>query len=271
MRFIISLLKRNRIFLLFLLLEGIALTWVINQRSYQRAVVLNRTHAVSGELQESYNEFTRYLHLDVENQQLGKENARLHNLLDRSKIFQNFGADTIGDSLAKQRYLIIPGRVINSSFHKRNNYVTIDKGQKSQVEPGMGVAAPSGVVGVVRGVSSHFASVLPIINPELEITGKIKNSNYFGPVRWDGKDYTTAYISDIPRYADIREGDTILTDSRSLIFPEGLFIGTAGKKSLQQDQNFFQIEVKLSVDFSRIEHIYIIKDKLRAELDSLPQ
>lgn len=269
MRYLFSLLKRSRIFLLFLLLEGIALGLVISQRSYQRSVFFNQTSRVTGEFQKNYNLFTRYLFLDYENEQLSKENTRLQNLLDRSKVFQSFGADTIGDSIFRQRYVIISGRVISSSYHKRNNYLTLDKGKISQVKPGMGVSGPAGVVGVVQGVSSNFASVLPLINPDLEITGKFKNSNYFGPVRWDGEDYTTIYISDIPRYANIREGDTIITDSRSLIFPEGLMIGIAGNKILQEDQNFYRIEVKLSTDFSKLEHVYVIKDNLRTELDSL--
>lgn len=269
MRILFLIINRSKILLLFIVLEIIAFSLIFNQRSFQRATFLNATNAFSGEIYSQYNQLTSYLNLRVENENLVAENIRLQNLLDRSQIFQSFGADTINDSTYSTRFTTIEAKVIASSWNKVNNYLTIDKGRKSGVVANMGVAGPNGAVGIVRNVSSNFASVLPLINPGITLSGKFKNNDYFGPVTWDGQNYQQAYIGDIPRYAEIKNGDTLVTDSRSLVFPEGILIGTVIGQEKQDDQNFLRLTIKLSTDFSKLENLYIIKDKLKVELDSL--
>jgi len=269
MRILLLLINRSKILLLFIVLEIIAFSLIFNQRSFQRATFLNATNALSGELYTQYNSLTSYLNLKVENENLVAENIRLQNLLDRSRVFQSYGADTINDSTYSTRFTAVEARVIASSYSKVNNFLTIDKGSLSGLKPNMGVAGPKGAVGIVRNVSRNFATVLPIINPAIALSGKFKNNDYFGPVTWDGTDYRTAYVGDIPRYAQINKGDTLVTDSRSLVFPEGILIGTVVGQEKQDDQNFLRITIKLSTDFSKLENLYIIKDKLKAEIDSL--
>lgn len=269
MRFLFSLLKRSRILLLFIVLEGIAFTIIFNQKSFQRSRFRSITQEVTGSSQESFNAFSRYLNLDVQNAYLNEQNIRLQSRMPQNWHFQKLHSDTIRDSIGQQRFLSIPARVISSSHFKRNNYIILNRGRLSQVKVGMGVAAAQGAVGIVKAVSDHFATVLPIINPQLTLSAKFKRTGYFGPLQWDGQDYRYASIKDIPRYANIAIGDTIITDSRSLVFPEGLMIGIAQAKKLQSDQNFYEVRVKLAVDFAQLEHLYIIQDKLQYELDSL--
>lgn len=272
MRFLFSLLKRSRLLLLFILLEGIAFTIIFNQKSFQRSRFRSFTQEITGSSQQSFDALTRYLDLEVQNEYLNERNAQLQDQMPQAWSFQQNHSDTIGpDSTGEQRFLSIPARVISSSHAKRNNYLILNRGKLSQVTAGMGVASARGAVGIVKSVSRHFATVLPIINPQLTLTAKFKRTGYFGPLQWNGEDYRYALIEDIPRYADIAEGDTIITDSRSLVFPEGVMIGIAQAKELQSDQNFYAVKVKLAVDFSRLEHLYIIQDKLQPELDSLMQ
>jgi rod shape-determining protein MreC len=133
----------------------------------------------------------------------------------------------------------------------------------------MGVIGSEGIVGVVNNVSNHFSTVIPLINPSFSVSGKFMNSGFFGPVQWKNTDYRYAYLVDIPRYADIEEGDTVVTDARSLIFPEGIHIGYVESYELQQDQNFFSVRLRLATDFASTNYVYIIEDKLREELEEL--
>lgn len=269
MRFLLLLLKRARVLILFLLLEALAFFLIFQERSYQRSAWLNSTNAITARSLERYHETLEYLYLKEENDNLARENARLRNLLDRSRIYQAYGADTIGDSLSKQRYTIIPGKAINSSFLKKANYLTLNVGTESGVDVGMGVAGPQGAIGVIEHSSRHFSTALPLINPQLSITARIAESDFFGPLLWTGEDYRFAYLEDIPRYAEIEAGDSVITDSRSAVFPAGIAVGTVVESTLQDDQNFLRIKVRLSTDFSQLNHVYVIKDLLKAELDSL--
>jgi rod shape-determining protein MreC len=270
MRYLLFLLRRSRIFFLFLLLEGLALAMIISQRSYQRAVFMNSTQRSVGELLEATDQLTRYLHLREENEVLARQNARLQSLLERAQYFRVARGDTTVDSTHQQRFVSIPARVINSSYSKRNNFLTLDQGSQAGIKKGMGVTGPRGVVGVINRVSPHFASAIPIINPNLNLTGKIANSQYFGVLEWVPKlGHRQLYLADIPRYAQVDSGDVVITDSRSLIFPEGVPVGTVIGKTLQSDQNFLRLTLQMSTDFARLEHVFVIQDKLSRELDTL--
>lgn len=270
MRYLLLLIKRSRIFLLFLLLEGLALALVVNRRSFHRFIFTDTLKSGTAYVLDITSGMDNYFYLREENEALARQNSRLHNLLERSMSFQSLSGDTLQDSIYDQRFVTIPAQVIYSSYSKRNNYLTIDKGRQSGIESGMGVMGANGVVGVVREVSPRFASVIPIINPNLTISGKLKQSGYFGSLQWDpALGHQIVVLRDIPRYAVIDSGSSVITDSRSLIFPEGIPVGTVQSKKLQKDQNFYEVRVAMEMDFAKLEHVFVIKDKFAREIDSI--
>ena len=271
MRFLLSLIYRSRALLLFLLLEGIAFFLIINSHSYQRSRFLNSTNFVTGNLLERKDELTNYFDLREENEYLARQNAQLRNLSREAFHLSRQAKDTIRDSVYQQRYTYVSAEIINSSHFKRKNYVTLDKGRRSGVSSEMGVLSPLGAFGVVKSSSKHFSSVIPLINPQLSISGKLKRTGFFGPLSWDGEDYRFGSLEDIPKYAEVQVGDTVITDARSQIFPAGVLIGTVTNIELQKDQNFYRLQVKYATDFARTEHVTIVKDLMKSELDSLQQ
>jgi rod shape-determining protein MreC len=58
---------------------------------------------------------------------------------------------------------------------------------------------------------------------------KIKKSNHFGSLIWNGKSTGFVQLIDVPRLASVRKGDTIVTGMQSVIFPENINIGTIEK------------------------------------------
>ena len=269
MREIFSLIYRNRIFILFLILEGLALALIVRSRSYPRSIFFNSANAISGNLLEERNKIDSYFHLDEENEDLANENALLRTLITKSSIYESDSTQAVTDSNFLIRYEYIPARVVNSSYRKLRNYITIDKGSKSGIEPEMGVIGPNGAVGVVKDVSDHFAVIIPLINPEISITGRFEKNGYFGPLRWEGDNYTIGTIYDIPRNAPVDSADVILTDTRSLIFPPGISIGTVVKSEMQIDRNFYEVSIAFSTDFASLQSVYVVKDFYRLEQQNL--
>ena len=64
------------------------------------------------------------------------------------------------------------------------------------------------------------------LNNSSKINVRLKNSNHFGSLIWNGDDYAYVQITDFPRQAKLKKGDTIITGGKSAIFPEGINIGT---------------------------------------------
>lgn len=271
MRLVLVLLRRGRLFLLFLALEFMALSWLLNERSFQRSIANQGLMQYSQNLLSLRGDVNDYLNLKVENQMLAEENARLQNLLERHFVYKSNVSSGRGDSAEVQRYRSLPARVVSASIFKRNNYLSLDRGSSSGVRENMGVIGPNGAVGIVNQVSKHFCTVLPLINPNLALSGQLSSSGHFGSVQWDARDYRFTYLSDIPRYAKVDSGGLITTDGRSMAFPSDIPIGHVVSQELQVDQNFLRLKLELSEDFSKLQQVYILRDLMRDELDSLIQ
>jgi len=271
MRNLLAFLYRIRILILFVILEALAFSWIIASRSYQRSVAINSANAISGGALERASNVEEYLHLKVQNDKLATENARLRSSLPEA--YFSLSADTIvvTDSSNAIRYSYTPAEVISSSYQKARNYMTINRGSVHGVDKGMGVISSNGIVGVVKDVSKHFSTVIPMINPSFSVSGRIQSSGYFGPVLWNNRSHQYGYLTDIPRYARVNKGDTIITDARSIIYPMGITIGYIDSYQLQEDQNFFSIKIELATDFASIHHVYVIKDKMKLEVQTLQQ
>ncbi len=204
----------------------------------------------------------KFMSLRFDNEELIAENTLLHNQFDNLnyllKIY-NY------DSLAIKPYTYIPARVINNSVKWHKNYITIDKGTEAGVEPEMGVVSPAGIVGITRFTSDHFTSVVSILNTNIRISTKIKRLGYFGPLQWDGTNPTEAYLMEIPVHVPLTIGDTLVTSGYSAIFPEGILIGTIKEYKKKPGDNFYEIKVKLSVDYGKLGYVYTIKNYHKKE------
>lgn len=271
MRNLIAFISKYSFFFLFLILEVFAFYLLFRNNNFQRTVFLNSTNKVSGNIYESYSEWTDYLDLSVVNQQLAKENSRLRE--NQIKAYQRLFGENImvNDTIYKRKYFYTKAKVINNSINKQNNYITLDIGASNGVKKGMGVIGPSGVVGVVKDVSTHFSSVLSVLHRSAKISAKLKNTNYFGSMQWNGENYQVGMLLDIPNHVDISKGDTIETSGYSATFPEGIVLGTILGFEKPDGENFYDISIKFINDFKHLTHVYVVKNNYQLEQQSLEE
>ena len=141
-----------------------------------------------------------------------------------------------------------------------NNYITLDKGTADGVYPEMGVVGQNGVVGIVTVANEHNAVAISVLNPKLRISCKVKGTDCFGSLVWDGRDSRYAVLEEMPRHVEFEPGDTIVTSGYSAVFPEGVMVGTIHAYSKQKDDNFYAMQVALSTDFSRLGVVRVIQN-----------
>jgi rod shape-determining protein MreC len=67
----------------------------------------------------------------------------------------------------------------------------------------------------------------------------------------------------------ISKGDTILTSGNSSIFPEGILVGTIQDFSLNPGANFYNIDLKFSVNYNKVKYVYIVDNVVKQELIEL--
>lgn len=264
MRTLFELIWKYYFAFLFILLEIFASFLIVQNNSFHKASFLNSSNALSASLFKITNEISQYMRLRSTNELLAIENEKLHSQSILSFVKFNTGIWTINDTIFEQQYTYLSARVINNSIYKRNNYLTLNKGERHGIEPEMAVISSNGIVGIVKDVSDNFSSVLSVLHKDARISAKIKKSGYFGSLVWDGADFKTGTLSDIPVHAKISEGDTIVTSRYSAIFPDGILIGTIVSFKINPGDNFYTISVKFSTDFSNLSYVYVV-DNLRKE------
>ena len=163
-------------------------------------------------------------------------------------------------------YSFLPAQVINNQFARLdNNYITLNRGSLSGIKEDMGVLSPTGIVGVVVNVSPHFSRVIPILNPKYQPSCKIKGTNFFGTLYWDGKDPQYSFLKELPQHAEFNIGDTIVTSGFSTVFPEGVPVGTIENTVKSKGENYNSVRVKLFTHFNALSEVLIAVNALKEE------
>lgn len=260
--------KYSRIILLLLLL-GISFVLIYYNNNYQRVVLFGAANKVSGSVHEKVSEADDYFHLKEQNQYLASENARLRGRLlqDQQKVFT--GSRPAVDTIYKQTYRYIPGKVINNSVDKANNYLTINIGTKHGVRKDMGIITSNGAVGVVKNVSEDFAVCLSLLHRKMNFKARIKGTKEFGSLSWKSTRPDKLTLDFIPSYADVKLGDTVETTSYSSIFPEGIPIGTITNFKVDADEGYLTLDIKPLQSLNSIRYIYAVDYLPRNQQDSL--
>jgi rod shape-determining protein MreC len=269
MQQLIYFFQKYRYFLFFVLLEFIALFLIINNNTFHKSKFISSANGVTGGLYENFSKLSDYFNLKTQNEELASENEKLKNLLEKYNTMQDSTINGIViDSLKfNQKYTYTKAKIIRYSFHLPNNYLTINKGSSQGIEKEMAVINSKGIIGITENSNSNYTRVQSILNSNSKINARLKNNTHFGSLEWNGKDYKTIQLHDIPRQAIIKVGDTIITDGKSTIFPEGILIGTI--KSIDTKNNKNLIDVQLFNDMSSLGHVYIVTHLDKKEINAL--
>jgi rod shape-determining protein MreC len=253
---------------LFLLLQGACAYLLVQNNSYQKEKVVSTSNAFVGRIYAAYSNITDYLKLGITNKALSEENARLRKADSSSFYDKSFRILKMNDTLHKQQYEFITARVINNSVSRINNYITLDKGSLQGIEPDMGVISSNGVVGYVKDVSAHFSTVVSLLHSGFKVSSVVKKNNYFCSTVWNGASPRFANVLDIPIHAQVSIGDTIVTNTFSKLFPSGILIGTVNQIGIK-GESFKEIKIRLSTDFQNLSYVYVTRNIMKAEIDTL--
>ncbi|PVW17216.1 rod shape-determining protein MreC [Marixanthomonas spongiae] len=264
MQQIIFFFIRNKNFLLFAVLFFVSVYLTIQTHGYHNGKYVSSANFISGNVFSAKSNVTGYFGLDEQNQRLLEENKRLRTQLEALKSSdESHGADSI---TIPSGFKYKSARIINNTYSKSKNYLTLQKGKKDSVKIDMGVISSKGIIGIVNAVSENFSTVQSILNTESQINARLKKSNHFGTLTWDTKDPNIVQLIDIPRLAPVKFGDTIITGGKSTIFPEGILIGTIQEYNLDEADNYYDLQVKLFNDMTNLKHVYLIENTNSEEI-----
>lgn len=254
--------------LLFLFLEIVAFYLVINYNQKQRSIFLHSSSYYVAEINNQFKKVSNYMHLGEINDSLAHSIANLRNTLPNTySIFAEFDSTVVIDSV--KMYTYTSAQVLSYTTSLRDNSMLINKGKTNGLTGGMAVVGEKGIIGITRLCTEHFCSVILIIHSKSIISARVMPCNCIGNLRWISDNPNILYLSAIPKHAEVNVGDSVYTSGFSHLFPSGILIGTIMDVTLPEGSNFYEISVKTVNDFYSLHYVYVVKNLMHAELDSL--
>ncbi len=272
MRNIFLFIRRYFTFFTFLILQVVALWFMISYNRFHRAKFLGMANEMTGFFNKQYNKVEDYISLNEENRRVHKFNDSLLNLLPRNFMKRDTGMEIIKapgsyDTTGQyRRYYSRPATVIYNTVNATKNYIQISRGSNQGIKDNMAVISSDGyVVGVVVNVSANFSQVMSLLHVQSTVSVSLKKTGDFGTVEWDGKDPRFLLLKKIPKTVDIQLGDTVLTSSVSFNFPPGYMVGTISDKKLDNTTGMYLLKVKTAANFYNLQQVHVIENTEREE------
>jgi len=268
-RALFEFIAKFHLVILFLIIELICFVFIFQFNKPHSVKYLTTANKVTGTIYEGVSVVTKYFNLSAVNKELAEENAEIRNQYTRIDNPRVLGLDSVNDIQYKQQYMYTSAEVINNTIIFPKNYITINKGSDSGIEPDMAVIGPKGIVGVVFSTSRHYAVIMSVLNLDFRLSAQFKKNHYYGSLVWEPGNFRVAKLHEIPYHVDVKKGDTIITNAFSNIFPSGIPIGVVSSIKKSGGENFFDIEVTLATNFKNVQQVYIVKNLMKHERDSV--
>lgn len=254
---LILFIKRVSVPLLFVIIELVALSYYTRSDSFTRARLLTVSNSITGGMNGALRTVGDYFSLRGENEQLMSRVVELEAQL--ADYVQN---PTLWEMRAEEEidgYTFTSARVVNNSVFGQNNFFTINKGLRDDVEANMAVLTPEGyVAGYVIECSERWAVCMSVANRAFTMGGKGAHNEYMGSVSWQGKDFRRVNLTDIPHYANFAAGDTIVS-TVSYRFPPDRIIGVVEEFEPTEDKMNSHVVVRLAADLAKLDRVLVVK------------
>jgi len=275
MRNVFLFLKRYSVLIIFLVLQGLALSMLFSYNRFHQTTYGIFSNEVAGSLNKRVNKVESFFTLSEQNQALRKQNAALLSYLPSGSVSPDTSflvvSDTIAvDSLKSYRqYQYFDAKIISNSVFLQQNYIVLHRGSVQGIVSNMAVVGTDGLIGTVISVSENMAIVMSLLHRQSKVIAVLKKGSGLGEVTWDGKDPRFLVLSKLPKTIVVKKGDTVVSSPYSDKFPPGIPIGYVEKIDQDQETNTYKLKIRTAVDFYAVQHAYIVKNLLQEEIDQL--
>lgn len=163
--------------------------------------------------------------------------------------------------------VLLSTRVVGRAPSRWNESVWIDLGAKDGLEPGMAVLSYEGVAGKIVEVMPKWSRVLLLIDENSKVGAVVERTREIGILEGRG---LSCVLKFLPREAQVKPGDRVVTSGLSRFFPPGLEIGRVVKVQDDAEGLFQYAEVSPEVHFGKLEEVSVVMTKERGikELES---
>jgi len=148
---------------------------------------------------------------------------------------------------------------------------SLNRGSNDGVSAGMAVVNGSGLIGRVYEVGLNYSKVISIIDTRSAVACLMQRTRDNGIMRGQISDSDSAaecFVYYLPNVNSISPGDVVVTSGTDSLYPKGLKIGTVSALSLDAGSEGTYAVVSPSVDFQRIEEVFILRTVIETDDES---
>jgi rod shape-determining protein MreC len=235
----------------------IALVLFAQNTSYQVKGIRSNLLAAAGLLQNTFDFIPNYFALSGENRSLRQQNILLADEVNmlREAAIENIRLRAMVGLKERPAFAYVSALVVGTQMQALTNTVTINAGSENGIKAGMPVVTDHGLAGRVTSTSGHYAIVQLVLHKDLRVSARIQRSRVNGIIRWTGG--RELRMINVPKTSDVTTGDVVITSEFSSLFPGGIRIGVVSSTRDVPGDLFQEIMVKPSVDFDRMEEVFV--------------
>jgi len=231
---------------------------------FDRAVVAITSpiqSAMSWALEEISSGFQNYIYLwgtQQDNLDLLEENRRLLNTIAGLKEAEqeNIRLRKLLKFIEQFKTESVVARVIAKDVSTEFRALRINRGESSGIHKNMAVVTHEGIVGRILRTTSHTSDVVIVLDLNSAVDAINERSRARGVI--EGLTEETCQLRFTLRTDDILPGDVLISSGLGGIFPKGVPVGTVSKVRRKPFGITQEVEVRPSVDFSKLEEVLVI-------------
>ena len=184
---------------------------------------------------------------------------KAHQILDEDKVSQLNQLKNVLDLAGSGGYQVVAARVINrGSTETFKETLTIDVGSRSGITKNMTVISESGLVGVVKSVTSNSSIVLLMSDPTFKVGVRIAGTQSIGVV--SGQGGSTYLLQLLDATGEIKEGDALVArgSAGDRPFVPGVPVGIVTNVSSNASSITQNADVESSANLEKISVVAVV-------------
>ncbi len=234
------------------------LQWIGSVTGATVYFVQEGTYNLIGAVRGTFQGYFFLVGLHQENTRLKKEieqlQGKIHQLNEQEALAGRLGRILEFKQSSPLHFIAasVIGRETGPWFHT----LMINKGSAEGIKVDMGVMTQRGVVGKVIKTFSHHAQVLLMTDPNSAMAAIVQRTRDEGIVQGMGKNQVR--LKYLPRFAEVTEGDMLITSGLEGSFAKGIPIGRIQKIDKQGDDFFLNVTVTPEIAFLTLEEVLVL-------------
>ena len=213
-----------------------------------------------GALRNLFGQFQSRRSMRHENEQLKEQLQLQQGALQRLQtlVEENRRLRALFEGAEELQFEYRFAELIQVDLDPFSHKVLIDRGSLDEVTPGQAVIDGAGVMGQVEDVHLHYSSVRLISDPNHALPVQI-NRTGLRTVAFGSGETGKLNLPNVPRQADVREGDLLVTSGLGERFPGGYPVALVSAIDREEGRTFVQVEAEPLAALDRGREVLLIR------------